>query len=296
MTDFDKYKHLYYGNFDTSYTNFPSNLNALSYNVVREQNNKFEKEIYNLIEFIRLWKDRYKLFCENFDAYYYYTPQSLPFWSRDKSERGYVQLPKSEFYIDEFFNMILNKRAKFEIQQYRQNYSPEYDNSGRLYEYSKQPDQNIIISGNKFTIIGKDNNYRLDIKMNAALICSLITAMSSNFCTFAWYGKGDRFKDFITNIANDFKYLTANFNNQYHSRFVIWGNEKEMIIDIDTANNVLYLIYGSEILKLDHDKLHYNHLDKIFGSDREKPLTAEDIQLYSIVNEGRKPIMYDFEY
>ncbi|WAW11385.1 hypothetical protein vBAcePPAc_0008 [Aeromonas phage vB_AceP_PAc] len=291
MTDFDKYKHLYYGDFDVSCTNFPSDLSALSYNVAREQNNKFEKEIYNLIEFIKLWKDRYELFCENFDAYSY-TEQNIPVWSAEHRERDYIPLPKSEFHIDEFFNMILNKKAKFEIQQYKAPYG-KYD---WITATEPKYNKNIIISGNKFTIIGKDNNYRLDIKMNAALICSLITAMSNNFCTFAWYGKGGRFKDFITNVADDFKYLTVNFNNQYHSRFVIWGNEKEMIIDIDTANNVLYLIYGSEILKLDHGKLHYNHLDKIFGSDRKEPLTREDLQLYSIVNEGRKPLMYDFEY
>ncbi|WBF79399.1 hypothetical protein BNCALIDO_00009 [Aeromonas phage vB_AdhM_TS9] len=45
MTDFDKYKHLYYGDFDTSYTNFTTNLDTKSYNnnnnnIAREQNNK----------------------------------------------------------------------------------------------------------------------------------------------------------------------------------------------------------------------------------------------------------------
>ena len=152
MTDFDKYKHLYYGDFDASYSNFPSNLNVLSYNMAREQNNKSEKEIYNLIEFIRLWKDRYEMFCDRFNMYYYYAEQNLARCSPEPSAIGCLPLPESEFYIDEFFNMILTKRAKFEIQQYRQNYSPEYDNSGRLYEYSKQPDQNIIISGSKLRL------------------------------------------------------------------------------------------------------------------------------------------------
>lgn len=292
MTDFDKYKHLYYGDFDASYSNFPSNLNVLSYNMAREQNNKFEKEIYNLIEFIRLWKDRYKLFCENFDAYY--TKQSMPLWSRDRSERGYVPMPKSEFYIDEFFNMILNKRAKFEIQQYRQNYSPEYDNSGRLYEYSKQPDQNIIISGNKFTIIGKDNNYRLDIKMNAALICSLIGAISNNHVIYQWYSKQSRFKEFIEKMAASHYFIEFQIDSRY-TRILISGSQNDPSLRIDIDGRWLYFILPNEVLRVEN-RLHYNHLDSLFGEDRKEPLTREDIQLYSIVNECRKPIMYDFEF
>ncbi|QDB73969.1 hypothetical protein [Aeromonas phage 4L372D] len=289
MTDFDKYKHLYYGNFDTSYTNFPSNLNALSYNVAREQNNKFEKEIYNLIEFIRLWKDRYELFCENFDAYY--TKQSMPLWSRDRSERGYVPLPRSEFYIDEFFNMILNKRAKFEIQEYKKDYSMKRDIELR---YTQVPDRNIIISGNKFTIIGKDNNYRLDIKMNAALICSLIGAMSNNHVIYQWYSKQSRFKEFIDRMAAYHYFIEFQIDNRY-SRILISGGQNYPSLRIDIDGKWLYFILPNEILRVENT-LHYNHLDSLFGKDRKEPLTQEDIQLYNIVNEGRKPIMYDFEF
>lgn len=293
MTDFDKYKHLYYGDFDNSYTNFPSNLNALSYSVAREQNNKFEKEVSNLMEFIRLWKDRYELFCENFDAYFY-TEQNIPVWSAEHRERGYIPLPESEFYIDEFFNMILTKRAKFEIQQYRQNYSPEYDNSGRLYEYSKQPDQNIIISGSKFTIIGKDNNYRLDIKMNAALICSLIGAISNNHVIYQWYSKQSKFKEFIEKMAASHYFIEFQIDKMY-TRILISGSQNEPSLCIDIDGECLYFILPNEILRIEN-RLHYNHLDKLFGKDRKEPLTEEDLQLYSIVNEGRKPIMYDFEF
>lgn len=293
MTDFDKYKHLYYGDFDTSCTNSPSNLNALSYHVAREQNNKFEKEIYNLIEFIRLWKDRYELFCSKFNAHSY-TTQTMPVWSMDKSERSYVPLPRAEFYIDEFFNMILTKRAKFEIQQYRQNYSHEYDNSGRLYEYSKQPDQNIIISGSKFTIIGKDNNYRLDIKINAALICSLIGAISNNYVIHQWYSKQSRFKEFIEKMAASHYFIEFQIDKMY-TRILISGSQNDPSIRIDIDGRWLYFILPNEILRVEN-RLHYNHLDSLFGEDRKEPLTREDLQLYSIVNEGRKPIMYDFEF
>lgn len=283
MTDFDKYKHLYYGNFNASYSNFPSNLNALSYNVAREQNNKFEKEIYNLIGFIRLWKDRYDSFCGKFNAYSY-TTQNMPVWSRDKSE----------FYIDEFFNMILNKRAKFEIQQYRQAYTSGYELGGRIYEYLKQPDQNIIIYGNKFTIIGKDNNYRLDIKMDTALICSLIGAISNNHVIHQWYSKQARFKDFIEKMAASHYFIEFQIDNRY-TRILISGSQNDPSLRIDIDGRWLYFILPNEILRVEN-RLHYNHLDSLFGEDRKEPLTREDLQLYSIVNEGRKPVMYDFEF
>lgn len=293
MNNFDKYKNLYYGDFDTSYTNFPSSLNALGYSVAREQNNKFEKEIYNLMEFIRLWKDRYDLFCGNFDTYSY-TEQSMPLWSRDKSERSYVPLPKSEFYIDEFFNMILNKRAKFEIQQYRQNYDSVCGFDGKSYQYTTQPDQNIIISGNKFTIIGKDNNYRLDIKMNAALICSLIGVMSNNHVIYKWYSKQSKFKKFIEKMAASHYFIEFQIDNRY-TRILISGSQNDPSLRIDIDGRWLYFILPNEILRVEN-RLHYNHLDSLFGEDRKEPLTREDLQLYSIVNEGRKPLMYDFEF
>lgn len=294
MNTFDKFKDLYYGDFDSSATNLPSNLNALSYSVAREQNNKFEKEFSNLMEFIRLWKDRYELFCENFDAHYYYSKQSLPLWSRDRSERGYVPIPKSEFYIDEFFNMILNKRAKFEIQQYRQAYTSGYELGGRIHEYSKQPDRNIIISGNKFTIIGKDNNYSLDIKMNAALICSLIGAISNNHVIYQWYSKQSKFKKFIEKTAATHYFIEFQIDNRY-TRILISGSQNDPSLRIDIDGRWLYFILPNEVLRVEN-RLHYNHLDSLFGEDRKEPLTREDLQLYSIVNEGRKPIMYDFEF
>ena len=291
MNTFDKFKDLYCGDFDSSATNFPSNLNALSYNVAREQNNKFEKEIYNLIEFIRLWKDRYELFCGKFNAYSY-TTQNMQVWSMDKSERGYVPLPESELYIDEFFNRILNKGAKFEIQEYKNNYTLK---NNKEFSYTQTPDKNIIISGNKFTIVGKDNNYRLDIKMNAALICSLIGVISNNHVMYQWYSKQSNFKKFVEKISNEFKYLSFEISNRKTTRIKLSSGIEDMLVDIDTGCGWCYLIYRNEVVKIENN-LGYNHLDKLFGKDRKEPLTEEDLQLYSIVNEGRKPLMYDFEF
>lgn len=289
MTDFDKYKHLYYGDFDTSHTNFPSDSNPLRYSVAQEQNYKFEKEIYNLIEFIKLWKDRYELFCENFDAYSY-TEQNIPVWSAEHRERGYIPLPKSQFYIDELFNMILNKKAKFEIQQYKAPYC-KYD---WITATEPKYNKNIIISGYKFTIIGKDNNYRLDIKMNAALICSLIGAISNNYIIYDWYSKHSRFKEFIDRMAASHYFIEFQIDNRY-SRILISGGQNYPSLRIDIDGKWLYFILPNEILRVEN-RLHYNHLDSLFGKDRKEPLTQEDIQLYNIVNEGRKPIMYDFEF
>lgn len=289
MTDFDKYKELYQCDFSKAITD----VSATTYSQAQLRQREQEHQLQKLFEFIELWKDHYELFCDNFNAYSY-TKQSMPVWSMDKSERSYVPLPRAEFYIDEFFNMILTKRAKFEIQQYRQNYSPEYDNSGRLYEYSKQPDQNIIISGSKFTIIGKDNNYRLDIKMNAALICSLIGAISNNHVIYQWYSKQSKFKEFIEKMAASHYFIEFQIDKMY-TRILISGSQNDPSLRIDIDGRWLYFILPNEILRVEN-RLHYNHLDSLFGEDRKEPLTREDIQLYSIVNEGRKPLMYDFEY
>lgn len=286
MIDFDKYKELYQCDFSKSITDASAMTYSQSQGWQREQ----EHQLQRLFEFIKLWKDRYELFCDNFDTYSY-TEQSMPLWSRDKSEHGYVPLPKSEFYIDEFFNMILNKRAKFEIQQYKQNYNPEYDLSGRIYQYSTQPDQNIIISGNKFTLIGKDSKYRLDIKMNAALICSLIGAISNNYIIYQWYSKKSRFKEFIDKMSNSHYFVEFNGYN----RIYVSGSQSEPHLFIDVEGKWLYFTLPNEIVRVEN-RLHYHHLDNLFGSDRKEPLTEEDLHLYSIVNEGRKPLMYDFEH
>lgn len=249
---------------------------------------KFEKEIYNLIEFIRLWKDRYEMFCEIFDAY------RCTEWSAERHERGYIQLPKSEFYINEFFNMILNKRAKFEIQEYSNNYHSVYDMSGSTYDYAVQPDQNIIISGNKFTIIGKDGCYRLNIKMNAALICSLLAALSHNGIIYNWYSKQSRFKEFIDRMSSSHYFVEFQVNSQYN-KVLISGSQNDLSLRVDIDGSWLYFILPNEILRVEN-RLHYNHLDSLFGKDRKEPLTKQDLQLYSIVNEGRKPLIYDFEF
>ncbi len=248
-----------------------------------------------LFEFIELWKDHYELFCDNFNAYSY-TKQSMPVWSEGYTENGYLKLtyPKSEFYIDEFFNMVLNKRAKFEIQEYHKNYDSVYDMSGKIYQYSMQPDQNIVVSGSKFTIIGKDGCYRLDIKMNDALICGLIVALSNNYIIYDWYSKQSRFKEFIAKMAKGHCFVKFQVNSQYN-RVLISGSQNEPSLCIDIDGEWLYFILPNEILRIEN-RLHYNHLDKLFGENREKPLTREDLQLYSIVNEGRKPLMYDFEF
>ena len=291
MTNFDKYKELYQCDFSKAITD----VSATTYSQAQLRQREQEHQLQKLFEFIELWKDHYELFCDNFNAYSY-TKQSMPVWSEGYTENGYLKLtyPKSEFYIDEFFNMVLNKRAKFEIQEYRKNYDSVYDTSGRIYQYAIQPDRNIIISGNKFTVIGKDNNYRLDIKMHAALICSLIVALSNNYIIYDWYSKQSRFKEFIDRMASSHYFVEFQVNSQYN-RVLISGSQNEPSLRIDIDGEWLYFILPNEILRIEN-RLHYNHLDKLFGENREKPLTREDLQLYSIVNEGRKPIMYDFEF
>ena len=94
-------------------------------------------------------------------------------------------------------------------------------------------------------------------------------------------------------MANDFKYLTFEINKTY-ARVKLCGYE-EIAIDINLGGGWFYMIYRKEVVKVENN-LYYNHLDKIFVPCRKKPLDEEDLQLYSILNEGKKPTMYDFEF
>lgn len=292
MTDFDKYKELYQCDFSKAITD----VSATTYSQAQLRQREQEHQLQKLFEFIELWKEHYELFCDNFNAYSY-TKQSMPVWSEGYTENGYLKLtyPKSEFYIDEFFNMVLNKRAKFEIQEYRKNYDSVYDMSGKIYQYSMKPDQDIIISGAKFTIISRDNNYRLDIKMNAALICSLIVALSNNYIIYDWYSKQSKFKEFIDKMAKGHYFVRLGLSESNGKHLSLEGSDILTNVLIDVNESYLYFILPNEVLRVEN-RLHYNHLDKLFGESMEKPLTREDLQLYSIVNEGRKPLMYDFEH
>ena len=138
MTDFDKYNELYQCDFSKSITD----VSATTYSQAHLRQREQEHQLQKLFEFIELWKDHYELFCDNFNAYSY-TKQSMPVWSEGYTENGYLKLtyPKSEFYIDEFFNMVLNKRAKFEIQEYKNNYTLK---NNKEFNYTKTPDKNII--------------------------------------------------------------------------------------------------------------------------------------------------------
>lgn len=259
------------------------------------RNKQQEQELYNLFQFIKIWRDKYDLFCHEFNCYTI-TKSSIPVWSGSNNQYGFDTVIKSEFYVDQFFYTLLDKRFKFEIQEHEYRRGMDYDYLEPNYfkrNLYGTPNTTKVIYGDKFIMSWQDNNYRLDIKLNSALICSLLVAISNNFTVYDWYSKKSRFKEFIDKMSNDFKYLTFEFNKS-HSRIKLCGRQ-EMIIDIDTRRGWFYFIFGDEVVRVEN-KLYYAHLDKIFGSDRTKPLTEEDIQLYSILNESRKPLMYDFEF
>ncbi len=60
---------------------------------------------------------------------------------------------------------------------------------------------------------------------------------------------------------------------------------------------------SKECVRIDHCRFgsnnlmfSYKHLDELFGKNRKEVLTYEDLQLYSICNEGRKPFIYDWDF
>lgn len=255
---------------------------------------KKEQELYDLFEFIRKWRDRYDLFCHNFNCYTYIDSREFTqvSWSTED-----LFASNKELYMVEFFDKVLLKRARFELQEHQYNRGGDYDyldpNFRQGYNYNFQPNVTKIISGNHFILSGQEYKYRLDVKMNSALICSLVVALSNNYIIYDWYSKQSRFKEFIDKISSSHYFVEFQASNQYN-RLLISGSQNDPSLRIDIDGRCLYFILPNEILRIENS-LHYNHLDSLFGKDREKPLTQEDLQLYSIVNEGRKPLMYDFE-
>lgn len=288
MMDFDQYEKLYCGDFNSKSTNlFETTIPRNK--LLQEQCIRLENDIRKLSVFMEIWKDCYETFCRKFNCHTW-TAQAMPIWSTESSDILHVSLPKSELYIDSFFNMIINKTARFEIQQYKEPYDVQPD---KYPYYTSLPDQNILISGKTFIVSGKDNRYQLDTKINNALICSLIVALSNNYIIYDWYSKQSKFKKFIDYIAKSHYFIRFSIDDNINRVHIGGGTKDPLTIDID--RNWLYLVISDETLRVEN-KLHYNHLDGLFGKDRKDPLTEEDIQLYSIANGGRKPLMFDFEF
>ena len=283
MIDFEKYREQYECNFITGIDEERYNINR---NLIRRQ----EEQMRKLFDFFHLWKDRYRMLCEDFGTYTLVNSPPVPIFS-NALELEYNPLPKVDFYIYEFFDMIINHRAKFDIQNYKTNYDLNY--TSREFRYNQVPDYNLSISGNKFIMIGKDNNYRLDIKMNSALICSLLYALSNNFNIYKFYYKSSKFRDFINNVSTSHYFVEFQIENHYN-RVLISGGVKEPHLRIDiNERGWIHFTYQSEIIRIEN-QVHYNHLDDLFGKGRTKPLTSEDLELYHMLN-GKYPSMYDFD-
>lgn len=240
MTSFDKYKELYQCDFDSSMTD----VSATSYSQVQLRQKEQEHKLQKLFEFISIWKDQYHNFCLKFNTYSY-KEQRMTVWFTEGLPSRHIPLPNSEFYIDEFFNIILNKSAKFEIQEYKNQYNNL--NRNKEYMYTQIPDQNIIISGNKFTIVGKDNNYRLDIKLNAVMICSMIVALSNNYIIYNWYSKKSKFKEFIENVAQSNYFIEFQIDRE-HNSLLISGSNRSVPIVLMISNFIFMMISGKMLL------------------------------------------------
>lgn len=285
MIDFKGYREQYECNFTTS-------IDEERYNINRNLPRRQEEQMRKLFDFFHLWKDRYRMFCEDFGTYTLVNSPGHIFMSASKDlELEYNPLPKVDFYIYEFFDMIINYRAKFDIQNYKTNYDFNCT-SNFSRRYNQVPDYNLLISGNKFSIIGKDNNYRLDIKMTSALICSLLYSLSNNYNIYKFYHKSSKFRDFIDKVSTSHYFVEVQLERGYNI-VLINGGVKEPHLRIDIERGWIYFIYQSEVIRIEN-QVHYNHLDDLFGKGRTKPLTSEDLELYHMLN-GKYPAMYDFD-
>lgn len=281
----------YYFNLDTKIQdNYISNIKMQR---IEQQQKVQELELKQLFEFLENWKSKYDVFCHEFSCYSYYANQDM-IWDRayDREPFKYLETSKREVYIDDFFNMVLGRSAKFELHSYQNPHMSH--NRQSMYGYSKE--QATVVKTDKFMLTGKDSGYRLDIRMHPALVVSLIATMYDNYTVFDLM-RNKRFREFVGNLCSAY---CVEFSLKYNTIHVPYTFVVEKLNSrIFQCNGVAFRT-ENELFIIDStgDKttFKYPHLDEIFGNNRTKALTREDIQLYSIVNEGRKPIMYDFEF
>lgn len=281
--DWETFNHYY--NVDTKIQDNYINATAMQMSAQRKQ--KQELELQQLFEFLEKWKEKYDIFCHVFDCYSYYVTQDM-IWDRkyDINSFDCLGTTKKEVHIDGFFNTILNRYASFELRSRSGYYSKDYG-------HSLQNDI-MVTETDKFRLSGKDGNYHLNTRFSVSLVVSLIAALSDNCIVFDLM-KNKKFSDFMGNLC-----YTATIDFSLRNNAI--DIPDKIIIDCPKFNSegLIRFSINSEVLIIKSlygtNKLTYPHLDKIFGTNRTKPLDSEDLQLYSILNSGNKPLMYDFEF
>jgi hypothetical protein len=286
-----------------------NNISAPLWNAEHMHSPRENITVKQLFKFIGEWYYNYKLVWGEFDLYHK-VPMSgyIPVSSGDNFESYDSSLQSADFFSVNLFEKILNKDCIFEkIMPPTYNYE-DFNESSAYKRYMKSPDSMFRIVSEHFILSREstDTNkvWSLDTKMvnnkspQQRLVLSLIVTLTGNYVLLDLYKRNKQFRNFVDRFSEttDFYFRFAN-----HSRVLVTTTG-----EINFDDEVIIFKYGlgaKESVIIDYNKVgsnnlkfSYKHLDELFGKNRKEMLTEEDLQLYSICNEGRKPFIYDWEF
>ena len=290
-----------------NYNEMYDNIRAPLWNAARMQSSGENRIVEELFKFIEEWYHNYKVVCEDFDLYYKVPIAGFIYHNFKKGFESFENR-KTDFFSVNFFEKILQKMCIFEkITPPTYNY--DGFNESRAYNhYIKSLDSKLCIMSEHFTLSRESSDankvWTLDTKMannqspQQGLVLSLIVTLMGNYVPLSLYKRNKHFRNFI----DKFSEVT-----QFDFRFE--GHDKALVVYEGVVRSVPdYTTFkcgkwSDESVVIDHDRSNsgnlrftYKHLDELFGKNREERLTDQDLQLYSICNEGRKPFIYDWEF
>lgn len=275
----------------------------------RIQSSGENKIVEELFKFIEEWYHNYKLVCEEFDLYNK-VPVSgyIPVGSGEIFE-SYKEFMKTvDLFSANFFEKILQKTCIFEkITQPIYNYGGFNEPRAAYNSYIKSPDSKLCIMSEHFTLSRESNDtnkvWTLDTRMannqspQQGLVLSLIATLMNNYVPLSLYKRNKHFRNFIDDVS---KRTQFDFKLDSVEQYLLCTG-----VELRTVHFYTVFRYGQrleESVVVHHDFCHtgskftYNHLDQLFGKNRKEMLTSEDLQLYSICNEGRKPFIFDWDF
>lgn len=289
-----------------------NNIRAPMWNAARMQSSSENRIIEELFKFIEEWYHNYKLVCEEFDLYHNVPVRGFIPVGYGKIFESYKESMKTaDFFSVNFFEKILNKECIFEkIVKTVDNLNYNYE--ADLYAQNRyavqQPLSKLCIMSERLTLSRESNDtnrvWTLDTKMannqapQQGLVLSLIQTLMGSYVPLNLYKRNKPFRNFIDKFSD-----TTQFDFRFEGYDKLLVTSDGEVRTHPDCTIFKYEVGSKEGVMINHCRFgsnnflfSYKHLDELFGKNRKEPLTEEDLQLYSICNEGRKPFIRDWEF
>lgn len=290
-----------------------NNIRAPLWNAAHVQSHGENRIVEELFKFIEEWYYNYKVVCEEFDLYHKVPVNGvIPVGCCDNGIESYQHgFHKVDFFSVNFFEKILQKTCIFEkivspVDNFNYNYAADFYGQNRYT--MQQPPSKLCIMSERFILSreSSDTNrvWTLDTEMvnnqspQQGLALSLIATLMNNYIPLSLYKRNKHFRNFIEDVVS--KRTQFDFRLDSVEQYLLCTGVELRSVPFYTVFR--YGQWLEESVVVAHDFCHtgskftYKHLDELLGKNRKERLTEEDLQLYSICNEGRKPFIFDWEF